>query len=262
MSRKRARPSKSRTLPRSQTWSGDTSQLSDAPTPAGEDTGPRSGTGQSRKKNIQLKAAHSIAAGIMPTFCNNCGEIETPTWRKAYARTEFGDPNDISLASASKEGIVGFEPLEPAKEHGEPCKYRIFKQSVSVNEKDPQGFEALNLCNPCGLWFNKRGGMRPPEVWMKQSGDPSISQPKKKRKQSARTAQKKSSGQDVPTSDAIQEPYSTGFTDPMMHSDAARAFPFPRYQDPNCRNSEDTNAASNHGPHSLAQWGYAWFHEI
>jgi hypothetical protein len=251
-SRKRARPSNGRSLPRSHTWSGDTSQLSDAPTPApgeensGRQSQPRSGTGQSRKKNIQIKAASSIAAGLMPTFCSNCGEIETSTWRKAYARTETGSPADHSLASAVKDGIVGFEMLDAGEGEDAPAKYRIFKQSVSVDEKDLKGFEVLMLCNPCGLWFNKRGSMRPQEIWMRQAVDPA-NKPKRNRKKSNKTAQeKKGQGQDVSMSDAMQEPFSTGVTEPCMQSDGAQAFPFPPQQ-----TTESTDDSGNRDPLSL-----------
>ncbi|KAF2817539.1 uncharacterized protein BDZ99DRAFT_405234 [Mytilinidion resinicola] len=227
-SRKRSRPTKGRTLPRSQTWSGSQT-LSDVPTPfPGEECGtalPRSGTGRSRKKNIQEKAASAIAAGLMPQFCSNCGEIETSTWRKAYARTENGSPEDHSLASAAKEGIVGFEMLDAGEGEDTQSKYRIFKQSISVDEQDLKGFEVLMLCNPCGLWFNKRGSMRPQEIWTKQAVDPA-NKPKRKRNRPNRGNQdKKSQDQDAIMSDAIQEPFSTGFTDSITPSDGVQALP-------------------------------------
>ncbi|KAF2502263.1 hypothetical protein BU16DRAFT_576300 [Lophium mytilinum] len=227
-SRKRSRPTKGRTLPRSQTWSGS-QPLSDAPaTFTGEENGPalpRSGTGRSRKKNIQDKAASAIAAGLMPTFCSNCGEIETSTWRKAYARIESGSPEDHSLASAAKEGIVGFEMMDAGEGEDAQPKYRIFKQSVSVDEQDLKGFEVLMLCNPCGLWFNKRGSMRPQEIWTKQAVDPA-NKPKRKRNRPNRGNQdKKSQDQDAIMSDAIQEPFSAGFTDSIIPSDGVQAFP-------------------------------------
>jgi hypothetical protein len=176
-----ARP---RALPKSQTWSGEGAKefFSDTAATA-VDLGsnsllpqPRSGSGAKRRLNIKGKLEARLAAGKMPEFCNNCGEIETPTWRKAYTRLEMGSPADIAL-SVDGTGIVGFEIIKGGE--GDDAQYRVFKQSLEPEERVSESFQTLQLCNPCGLWFNKKGSMRPPEIWMKNAGN--SDKPKRKR---------------------------------------------------------------------------------
>jgi hypothetical protein len=107
---------------------------------------PRSGSGAKRKQHIAEQLERSLAEGLMPAFCNHCGEIETPTWRKAYTRVEDGVPTGICV-SAEGNSIVGYEVLEAAEnESGQP-KYRIFKQALDKAEKEAGSFTQLNLCN-------------------------------------------------------------------------------------------------------------------
>ncbi|KZM22358.1 zinc ion binding [Ascochyta rabiei] len=167
----RPRTSKSRGLPRSHTWSGTGEPMSDAPTPsdysmATETKAPRSGSHAKRKKFIKDKLQNALATGDMPDHCHNCGEIETPTWRKSYTRIEFGTPEGIELSSA---GIVAYEVIEPTPENGNELMYRVYRNNITNEEKQFNMYETLNLCNPCGLWLVKKGHSRPQRVWDKSS---------------------------------------------------------------------------------------------
>ncbi|KAF2710110.1 hypothetical protein K504DRAFT_466535 [Pleomassaria siparia CBS 279.74] len=196
---KRSKPSKPRGLPRSHTWSGG--PMSDAAGPPdGNPRQPRSGSGAKRRQIITNKLNDALSAGEMPTFCNNCGEIETPTWRKAFTRVEHGSPDDVRL-STDGNGIVGFEVIEPAEDSEEGPKYRIFKQILEQEEKQAKTYTSLVLCNPCGLWLNKKGVMRPPEVWAKKPLAPGE---KRKRTRKPAPSRKRAKGSnDDPQSDAI-----------------------------------------------------------
>jgi hypothetical protein len=170
---KQSRPTKLRGLPRSHTWSGAVEPMSDAPTPS-ENGNPRSGSGAKRKRYIKDRLDAAIAKGELPPHCVNCGEIETPTWRKAYTRVENGSPEGIELSkdSAGTE-IIAYEVIEPSSEIDGELKYRIFKNNLTQDEKAlvsakaPGAFEDLHLCNPCGLWLIKKFTMRPRKVWDK-----------------------------------------------------------------------------------------------
>lgn len=140
---KPTRASKSRSLPRSQTWSAE--PMSDAIMEGGVRQ-PRSGSGAKRKQNIVARLHKSLAQGVMPEYCNHCGEIETPTWRKAYMRVEQGVPTNIELSSEGTS-IVGYEIIEPVKGDDGIPKYRIFKQVLEKHEKEAGSFVQLNLCN-------------------------------------------------------------------------------------------------------------------
>ncbi|KAI9875163.1 MAG: hypothetical protein M1830_008811 [Pleopsidium flavum] len=164
-------------LQRSQTWSGQRIQhpASDAPTSnsQAESTSTalargelRSGSGARRKKAIQERLATSIATGEMPPYCENCGAIETPTWRKAWVRIHSGTPELVRL-SDEDGGIVAWEALERDKE-GVVTLFRIIKRSLLSHDA---GFTEILLCNPCGLWLNKFKCMRPKEKWNKDRKD-------------------------------------------------------------------------------------------
>ncbi|SLM39254.1 Zinc finger, NHR/GATA-type [Lasallia pustulata] len=155
-------------LQRSQTWSGNQMQhaASDAIMPRVE--GPvraRSrggGSGVRRKQAIQSKLATSIASGEMPPFCENCGAIETPTWRKAWTKVHSGTPDHVVI-SGEEGGVILWEPLQK-DENGAINLFRIFKKSLKDTD---EGFREILLCNPCGLWLHNRRCMRPKDVYEK-----------------------------------------------------------------------------------------------
>ena len=194
----RPKTSKSRGLPRSHTWSGTGEPTSDAPTPfestATETKAPRSGSHAKRKKFINDKLQNAIATGDMPDHCHNCGEIETPTWRKSYTRLEFGTPEGIELSST---GIVGYEVIEPTPENGGELMYRVYRSTITNEEKHSKVYETLNLCNPCGLWLVKKGHSRPQRVWDKSF------KPAKRRNPGTSTRTKSVGQNDDITSDAV-----------------------------------------------------------
>lgn len=168
-------PIRPSTLNRSQTWSGDQAPhpASDfAPMPSvmnsierpvsrnrkGSEGG--TGSGARRREAIQSKLASSVAAGEMPPFCENCGAIETPTWRKAWVKIHTGTPEHVMI-SEEEGGIIAWQTLQTNHE-GDICLYRIIKKSTL---RDDEGFTEVLLCNPCGLFLHTRRCMRPKEVW-------------------------------------------------------------------------------------------------
>ena len=143
----------STSLQRSNTWSGQQGQhpVSDAPTfpSAAQATGtknvlnrPRSGSGAKRKKAIQDRLATSIASGEMPPYCENCGAIETPTWRKAWVRIHSGTPELVRISN-EEGGVIAWEALE-RDQHGTIVLFRIIKRSLLSNDA---GFTEILLCN-------------------------------------------------------------------------------------------------------------------
>ncbi|KAF2269888.1 hypothetical protein CC78DRAFT_508567 [Lojkania enalia] len=209
-------PQKSRSLPRSHTWSGE--PISDAPIPVeGALRNPRSGSGAKRKQRLVEKMNASIMAGELPTYCNNCGEIETPTWRKAYTRVEDGSPAGIVI-STEGAGIVAFEVMDP-KEDSTP-QYRIFKQVLEQGEKESDSFTQITLCNPCGLWLTKKAAMRPAELWAKKIQG-NQDKPKRRRNPPKGPPQKRAKGPNdntpsdamVPYSEPVMPPPITGSVD-------------------------------------------------
>ncbi|KAH7380241.1 hypothetical protein DE146DRAFT_289599 [Phaeosphaeria sp. MPI-PUGE-AT-0046c] len=198
-------------LSRSQTWSGAGEPMSDAPAPS-DSAAPRSGSGARRKKYIKEKMEQAIAAGELPAHCKNCGEIDTPTWRKAFTRIEYGSPDTLIVSKdTTSTDVIAFEVIEPTEETGGLLSYRVFKNNVTREEKDGKVYEELNLCNPCGLWLIKKGSMRPRKLWDKADRGA-------KRKRQATAARTKSVSQDedlvsdaaVPRSEAIMPEEGVG----------------------------------------------------
>lgn len=158
-------PVRPSTLNRSQTWSGHHAAhpISDnAPSPplmeSTERPAPRSrrpsemggGSGVRRKAAIQSKLASSVANGEMPPFCENCGAIETPTWRKAWSKLHSGTPEHVVI-SEEDGGVLSWEMVK-RDSNGVVCLYRILKKSLLKND---EGFTEILLCNR-ELVFNGR----------------------------------------------------------------------------------------------------------
>lgn len=133
-------------LQRSQTWAGDVSEhaVSDAPTPA-PTIGiqkPRSGSSAKRVKAVQSMLESAISRGQMPPYCDNCGAIETPTWRKAYAKVYGGSAENVKT-STEEGAIICWEALEKDEE-GIIKLFKVYKRSTVDGD---EGFLPVLLCN-------------------------------------------------------------------------------------------------------------------
>ncbi|KAK4988398.1 hypothetical protein LTR66_007335 [Elasticomyces elasticus] len=146
---------------------------SDAGSPAPGDLGgkPRSGAGAKRVSKRQLidkRLTQSLEKGEMPHYCANCGAIQTPTWRSVFVKTFQGSPDGIETKDGDGE-VTSIEAMETDKTTGKVTQYRVIKSMKKgklAMYKD--GFAPLQVCNPCGLWFNKFKAMRPEERWTKK----------------------------------------------------------------------------------------------
>ncbi|KAL8692761.1 MAG: hypothetical protein Q9218_002268 [Villophora microphyllina] len=166
---------RSSTLHRSQTWTGQHAHPSSDAFPSSEIHEPKpqgrsrnrvgSGSGIKRKEAIRSKLAETVAKGDMPPYCENCGEIETPTWRKAWIKVHSGTPEHVVISEA--EGGVWAWQILQTDANGEVCLFRIIKRSLLPDDKD---FTEALLCNPCGIWLHTRKCMRPKEAWDKPQG--------------------------------------------------------------------------------------------
>ena len=131
---------------------------------------------EKKKKSMQAKLANSVAAGVMPSFCDNCGAIETPTWRKAYSRIHAGSPDGVEIRKGDG-AIIGIQILELNPDSSVKL-FKIFKKSLLPADA---GFSEFLLCNrmyvhrsedtvltlilACGLWLSNRNKMRPESLW-------------------------------------------------------------------------------------------------
>ncbi|KAL8869888.1 MAG: hypothetical protein Q9174_003929, partial [Haloplaca sp. 1 TL-2023] len=161
-------------LHRSQTWAGQHDHPSseihatsdaDVSTSVPRSRKIRSGSGTKRKERIKSQLATSVANGEMPPFCENCGAIETPTWRKAWFKVHSGTPEHVVI-SEEPGGIIAWQTLQ-TDVNGQICLFRIIKKTVLPTD---EGFTESLLCNPCGIWLHTRKCMRPKEAWDSHQG--------------------------------------------------------------------------------------------
>jgi hypothetical protein len=102
----------------------------------------RSGSGAKRKRAIQQKLQAAIESGEMPPYCENCGAIETPTWRKAWIRMGTGTPPKFQ-PSDQPGAVVAIDELTK-DDDGNTTSYKIIKRSLLP---DDTGFTQVFLCN-------------------------------------------------------------------------------------------------------------------
>jgi hypothetical protein len=116
-----------------------------APTSLNEDGKPRSGAGARRLKQVkqvQLRLERCIREGQAPPYCENCGAIETPTWRRAHSKVFEGSEEDAN--EHTKDPLVFFwQPVE-TNEQGKVTKYKVYKKKLTDDEND---FALVLLCN-------------------------------------------------------------------------------------------------------------------
>ncbi|KAK4193068.1 hypothetical protein QBC35DRAFT_163481 [Podospora australis] len=163
-----------------------------------------------KKQSIKERLETAILKGESPPFCNNCGAIETPTWRKIWTQDHQGVPGFHEFSD--KPGFVTMIDVLERDSEGQPSMYRLVKKSLGARDDKKEWTETL-LCNPCGIWLAKFKTHRPPDRWDKDAAR--LNQPRKKRGSNGRKkARAKSDGHMNPTSDAY---FTTDPLGPMDH---------------------------------------------
>jgi len=143
-----------------------------------------------RKTAIQDRLARDIQAGKMPPYCRNCGDINTPTWRKTFMQIVNGNPEDRTEQELKL--IVGTEALK-FDDNEKVVQYRQYKKFISTQEAI-DGWQEVQLCNPCGIWLTKWTVMRPQDRWYK-----GVQPTRRSKKRNARELS------EIPGSDAAAE---------------------------------------------------------
>jgi hypothetical protein len=81
--------------------------------------------------------------GEMPPYCENCGAIETPTWRKAYGKV-FTEGFENLKASDEDGGIIAWDNVKTNAE-GKVTSFRVIKKALLKGEGEE--WPILLLCN-------------------------------------------------------------------------------------------------------------------
>ncbi|EXJ94256.1 hypothetical protein A1O1_02649 [Capronia coronata CBS 617.96] len=217
----------SRAFQRSQTWAPDSDAvMSDAPT-SEESRAKAASRKKVGKEQTKARLEAAIANGEMPPFCDNCGSIETPAWRRAYAKTFKCNWDDVETSLDT--GECCYKEILEHNPDGSVKAFRGYKVERRAGDEADQWVSIL-LCNPCGLWFHKQKCPRPPEKWQKK--DPK-ERGKRKRNSNSSKLPKKANGTLNPKSDA-----QTPASDDSSPADTATEAPDV---------DENENEASNNG---------------
>ncbi|KAI8951447.1 hypothetical protein F4801DRAFT_589660 [Xylaria longipes] len=129
-----------------------------------------------KRQAIKQKLEEAVALGEMPSFCSNCGALQTPTWRKIWKQERRGVPEYHEYSE--KPGHVTAINVLERDDVGNPTLYEVIKKSLGPMDDKSKWTETI-LCNPCGIWFSKWKAHRPPEKWEKD--EQRLTQTRKKR---------------------------------------------------------------------------------
>ena len=111
--------------------------------PRGDDNNNNRSSSAARKAyQVQARLDQCIEAGIIPPFCENCGAIETPTWRRAYSKILEGNV-DVAKSHSDDFGMLYYEVVDK-DEKGEMVSFKLFKKALT---REDSGFDQLLLCN-------------------------------------------------------------------------------------------------------------------
>lgn len=129
------------------TWAGPMSDFSAAETPAPivvpDDGKVRSGTGARRQRQIHARLDRCIRDGQAPPYCENCGAIETPTWRRAWSKELVGSEEDANECKKADTTVLFWQARERDDED-KVTKFKVYKKTLVDNDKD---FTQVLLCN-------------------------------------------------------------------------------------------------------------------
>ena len=136
-----------RSLHRSATWTGTMSDIPTSDAPTGDESRLLRQSSRSRKRQgkDQTKARldAAIASGEMPPFCDNCGAIETPAWRRAYRR-DFECPWE-DIETSLEDGVCHYKEVIESNADGSVKVFKGYK--LSRREGDDENWKAVSLCN-------------------------------------------------------------------------------------------------------------------
>ncbi|KAL7625064.1 hypothetical protein AAE478_004278 [Parahypoxylon ruwenzoriense] len=152
---------------------------SDPPHPQTDTIEPTEGKSNknfAKRQLIKMKLEEAVSRGQLPSFCRNCGALQTPTWRKIWKQEHRGMPTYHEYSE--KPGHVTAINVLERDDEGTPTLYEVIKKSLGPTDSKSAWAEIL-LCNPCGIWFSKFKAHRPPEKWDKD--EQRLSQTRKKR---------------------------------------------------------------------------------
>jgi hypothetical protein len=134
-----------RILQRSQTWAPDSDALMSDAVNGESSSRPKRVSGKKVGKELtRARLENAIAKGEMPPFCDNCGAIETPAWRRAFVKVFEQGWDDVETSLGYGECCFK-EPIDHY-EDGSVKKFRGYKVEKKAGDEDDE-WESVTLCN-------------------------------------------------------------------------------------------------------------------
>ena len=93
-----------------------------------------------KKKQNQERLDKAIRKGEIPPYCENCGTIDTPTWRRIYWKDIEGTEKDASK-HLEEETMIFWVPIE-RDDQDNVSKFRVYTKMVA-----DESFGQTMLCN-------------------------------------------------------------------------------------------------------------------
>lgn len=121
---------------RSRTWSEHPHYMTEAPNAPSQT--------EAKKLAIKQKLETALRNGQMPQYCENCGAIETPTWRRAWSQECQGAPGYHEYSE--EPGRVTAINILTRDDTGLPTSYILIKKALAAGE-DQKQYKAFSLCN-------------------------------------------------------------------------------------------------------------------
>ena len=106
--------------------------------------GPKLRDKKNRKKfQNEIRLDKAIREGQIPPYCEHCGSIDTPSWRKAFWKDYDGSEQDAQSMIKMDKTIILWMALE-RDDQDKVVKFRIYKKSLAYKDKD---FTSTLFCN-------------------------------------------------------------------------------------------------------------------
>ncbi|KAJ5587430.1 uncharacterized protein N7459_003195 [Penicillium hispanicum] len=152
-------------LQHAQTWSGPMSDFTaiEASIPPGNRRSRNAACASKRSKQIQTRLDQAIKTGQVPPYCQNCGAIETPSWRRSWSK-EIDGNEELAQEMMKDNNMLFYKSIEKDSDE-RTIKFKIYKKTLVDSDIE---WDQVLLCNPCGLWLHKCKSMRPENMWNKQ----------------------------------------------------------------------------------------------
>ena len=133
-----------RSLQRSNTWAPDSDALMSEAV-EGEDSQKPKSKKKVGKEQTKARLENAIAAGEIPPYCDNCGAIETPAWRRGWVKVFDGVSWSDVETSLSFGGVV-FKEIIDRDPDGSINSFRGYKTD-KIPDDESQGWKQICLCN-------------------------------------------------------------------------------------------------------------------